>query len=160
MAADSWDAFVSALGDETQALALVKDCAGELTRALIAGAPAAITAAERRLDGARISYAQKCSVRRGMQARGFGQLTLRQVCSYAPRPLAARIGQKLSELATLSIGVGLTVNNNKALIQAGMDRLVKVTGALQKAGSDDAGTYKRRGFVPPPRNSVLVSRSA
>jgi len=160
MAADSWDAFVTALSDETQALALVKECAGELTRALIAGSPGVITAAERKLDASRIAYAQKCSVRRGMQARGFGQLTLRQVCGYAPRPLALQMGQKLSELATLSIGVGLSVANNKALIQAGMDRLVKVTGALQKASSDDAGTYKRRGFVPPPRNSVLVSRSA
>ena len=160
MPADSWDAFVQALTDETQALARVKECAGEMTRVLIGGDPLAISIAERKLDGQRIAYARTTSVRRGMQARGFGPMTLKQVCGYAPRPIALQMHHRLSELATLSIGVGLTVANNKALIQSGMDRLMKITGALQKASSDDAGTYRRRGFVPPPRNSVLVSSSA
>ena len=160
MAADSWEAFVAALTDETQALALVKELAGEMTRVLIGNDPLAINVVERKLDGQRIAYARATSVRRGMQARGFGQMSLRQVCAYAPRPIAAQMGQRLSEIATLSIGVGLSVANNKALIQSGMDRLMKITGALQRASSDDAGTYKRRGFVPPPRNSVLVSSSA
>ncbi len=160
MASDSWDAFIAALAEEAQALSQVKACAGEMTRALIQGDAASISASERKLDGVRTLYARVSSVRRGMQARGFGQMTLRQVCGYAPRAVAAKIGQRLSELATLSIGVGLTVANNKALIVSGMERLVKVTSALQKATSEDAGTYKRRGFVSPPRNSVLVSSSA
>lgn len=160
MSTDSWDAFVQALVDETQALALVKELAGEMTRALVGGEPLAINIVERKLDGQRIAYARATSVRRGMQARGFGQMTLRQVCGYAPRPIALQMGARLSELATLSIGINLSVANNKALIQSGMDRLVKITGALQRASGDSAGTYKRRGFVPPPRNSVLVSSSA
>jgi hypothetical protein len=160
MASDSWEAFVGALTDETQALALLKELAGEMTRILIGGEPTAISVVERKLDGQRIAYARTSSVRRGMQARGFGQMTLRQVCAYAPRPIAAQMGQRLAELSILSLGVGLTVANNKALIESGMERLIKVTGALQKANSDDPGTYRRRGFVPPPRNSVLVSSSA
>jgi hypothetical protein len=95
-----------------------------------------------------------------MQARGFGKMSLRQVCTYAPRRFAATFNQRLYELATMSIGVRITTNNNKALIVGGLDRLMKVTSALQRAASQGPGTYRRRGFVPPPTNSVLVSSKA
>jgi hypothetical protein len=67
------------------------------------------------------------------------------------------LNQRLVELTTTSISLGITTSNNKALILSGMDRLMKVTAALQKAHSDGPGTYKRRGVVPPPSNSVLMS---
>jgi ribosomal protein L16/L10AE len=159
-AADSWETFVQALIDESGALGAVQCAALALTTVLIAGSPQAVTAAERALEAARVDYARTAGTRRGMQVRGFGQMTLRQVCGYAPHRWAGAIGQRISELATHSIGIRISVSNNKALIEAGMERLIKVTGALQRAVSDEPGTYRRRGFVPPPRNSVLVSSRA
>jgi hypothetical protein len=154
---DSWDSFVAALGDEAALLGRVNEAALKLTQALVESDTEKIVATERELDGARKAYVSAAGRRRGMQARGFGTLTLRQVCAYAPRPLAPTLNQRLAELATGSISLGITTNNNKALIASGMERLMKVTSVLQKAASDQPGTYKRRGYVPPPSNSVLVS---
>lgn len=156
---DSWETFIAALADESALLARVNDAAVKLTDALVQGEPDGIVATERALESARKAYVSAAGKRRGMQSRGFGTKTLREVCAYAPRPLAAQIGQRLVELTTGSISLGITTNNNKALIASGMERLMKVTSVLQKAASDAPGTYKRRGFVPPPSNSVLVSSS-
>ena len=156
---DSWETFIAALADESALLAQMNAAAVKLTDALVQSEPDGIASAERALESARKVYVTAAGRRRGMQTRGFGTLTLRQVCAYAPRPLAAQIGQRLVELTTGSISLGITVNNNKALIASGMERLMKVTSVLQKAASDAPGTYKRRGFVPPPSNSVLVSSS-
>lgn len=154
---DSWDAFASALQDESALLARVADAAQRLTKALVENDVDRIASIEREIDTARKAYQSASGKRRGMQVRGFGALTLRQVCAYAPRPLWASLNQRLSELTATSISLGITTNNNKALILGGMDRLMKVTAALQKAHSDGPGTYKRRGHVAPPSNSVLVS---
>ena len=157
---DSWDAFVSALHEESQLLRRTHEAALQLTSALVKSDAVSILECERGLDSARRAYHSASSKRRGMQIRGFGSLTLRQVCLYAPRQLWPTLNQRLVELTTTSIGLRITNNNNKALIQAGMQRLVKITSALQKAAHDTPGTYKRRGFVPPPTNSVLVSSKA
>jgi hypothetical protein len=157
---DSWDAFASALLDESVLLRRTHEAALVLTKALVKNDPAGILECERALDSARRAYHSASGKRRGMQIRGFGSLTLRQVCLYAPRQLWPTFNQRLVELTTTSIGLRITNNNNKALIQAGMQRLVKITAALQKAAQDTPGTYKRRGFVPPPTNSVLVSSNA
>lgn len=154
---DSWETFIGALADESALLARVNEAAVKLTEALVENDAEKIVSTERALEGARKAYVSAAGRRRGMQSRGFGALTLRQVCAYAPRPLAAQIGQRLVELTTGSISLGITTNNNKALIASGMERLMKVTAVLQKAASDEPGTYKRRGYVPPPSNSVLVS---
>ena len=154
---DSWDSFANALGDEAAQLGRVNEAALKLTQALVENDADSIVAAERVLDDVRKSYVSAAGRRRGMQARGFGNLTLRQVCAYAPRQLMPTLNQRLVELTTGAISLGITTNNNKAIIASGMERLMKVTSVLQKAASDAPGTYKRRGYVPPPSNSVLVS---
>ena len=152
--------FAGALQEESAALARVHESAQKLTEALVRSPANEILAAERALDGARRAYQTLSAKRRGMQARGFGKMTLRQVCGYAPRRLAPALNQRLYELTTFSIGLRITANNNKALIAGGLDRLMKVTSALQKAANEGPKTYRRRGFVPPPTNSVLLSSRA
>ncbi len=157
---DSWETFIAVLGDEASLLSNVHDAAQRLTRALVANELDEVAAAERALDAARQGYQTASAKRRGMQVRGFGNLTLRQVCAYAPRNLWPTLNQRLTELTTTSIALGITNNNNKSLIMSGMQRLMKVTSALQAASNDGPRTYKRRGIVAPPSNSVLVSSKA
>lgn len=157
---DSWEAFSGALSEESAALARVHEAGLRLTEALIHNSPPEITLADRCLDGARKAFQASSSKRRSMMVRGFGKMTLRQVCRYAPRRLAPTFGQRLYELTTLSINVKITSGNNKALIAAGMERLIKITTAMQKAANSEPKTYKRRGFIPPPTNSVLLSSRA
>ena len=157
---DSWEAFAAALKEESQALSRLQDAALVLTKALVRNAPNEILAAERALDAARRAFQELSSKRRGMQARGFGNMTLRQVCAYAPRRLAPVLGQRLSELSTYAVGTKISSGNNKALISSGLARLMRVMTTLQKAANPGPGTYKRRGFIPPPTNSVLVSSRA
>jgi len=157
---DSWDAFSGALQDESAALSRVHEAGLRLTEALVRNQVAEITAAERALDGARRAFQSASVKRRNMMSRGFGKMSLRQVCRYAPRRLAPTLGQRLYELTTLSINIKITSGNNKALIAAGMDRLIKITTAMQKSANAEPRTYKRRGFIPPPTNSVLLSSRA
>jgi hypothetical protein len=157
---DSWETFAGALQEESAALARVHDAALRLTEVLVRNRAAEIMLAEKALDGARRAYQTISAKRRGMQARGFGKMTLRQVCAYAPRRLGPTLNQRLYELTTYSIGLRITANNNKALIASGMERLMKVTTALQRAANEGPKTYRRRGFIPPPTNSVLLSSRA
>jgi len=157
---DSWELFAAALQDESVMLRRTHEAALQLTKALVKNDAVEILQCERALDSARRAYGSASGKRRGMQVRGFGNLTLRQVCVYAPRPLWPTLNQRLVELTTTSIGLRITNGNNKALIQSGMQRLVKITETLQRAASDGPRTYRRRGFIPPPSNSVLVSSKA
>ena len=157
---DSWETFAAALQEESTLLSRVAESAQALTQALVENDIEKIRTTERQLDTARQAYQSSSGKRRGMQVRGFGALGLRQVCAYAPRTLWPTLNQRVVELTTMAISLGITTNNNKALILGGMDRLMKITSAMQKAHSDGPGTYKRRGFVPPPSNSVLVSSKA
>ncbi len=159
-ATDSWEAFAAALAEEAAALGRLHGASGKLTRVLIANLPLEIASAERELDAARRAFASASARRRGMQARGFGKMTLRQVCAYAPRRLALPLNQRLYELTTLSIGIRISNANNRALIASGLERLMKVTAAMQRCANEGPRTYKRRGFIPPPTNSVLVSSRA
>lgn len=157
---DSWDAFANALQEESKLLARLNEASLRMTQALVSNDVEAIATVEREVDTARQAYQAASGKRRGMQVRGFGTMPLRQVCAYAPRAMWPSLGQRISELTTTSISLGITVNNNKALILGGMDRLMKITSALQKAYNDGPGTYKRRGAVPPPTNSVVMSSKA
>ena len=157
---DSWETFAAVLHDESAHLARMHAAAQRLTKALVTNELDEISASERALDEARQAYQAASGKRRGMQVRGFGNLTLRQVCAYAPRNLWPTFNQRIAELTTTSIALGITNNNNKSLIMSGMQRLMKVTSALQAAASDGPRTYRRRGIVPPPSNSVLVSSKA
>jgi hypothetical protein len=157
---DSWDSFAAMLLDESVTLRKTHDAALGLSKALVKNDATGILEAERALDQARREYHAASGKRRGMQIRGFGSMTLRQVCAYSPRPMWPVFNQRIVELTTTSIGLRMTNNNNKALISAGMQRLMKITAALQKAANQGPRTYKRRGYIPPPTNSVLVSSKA
>jgi hypothetical protein len=154
---DSWEAFGAALLDESANLRRLNAAAIELTRVLIDGTPEQIVEADRVLNAARIAHQRAASRRHGMQARGFGTMTLQQVCQYAPRQLAGQFNQRMAELTYGAISLGITLKNNKSLIVAGLERLIKITSKLQETMTERSGVYKRRGFVAPPGASVLVS---
>lgn len=156
-AGDSWEAFGKALWEESVSLHRLNIAAFALTRVLVSGTPETITQADRVLNAERLSYQSLSSRRRGMQVRGFGTMTLRQVCGYAPRQLAPTLNQRLAELTYGSMSLGITIKNNKSLIAAGLERLMRITGKLQEGLSERSGVYKRRGFVAPPGASVIVS---
>ena len=95
-----------------------------------------------------------------MQQRGFGKLPLSKVCGYAPGPVRRQLKGAMAELRGRTIAIRITNRNNKALIAAGMMRLRKTVFTLQQSAAEKPGTYKRRGLVPPPNASILVSQRA
>lgn len=155
--ADSWEAFGIALRDEVESLRRLNAAALHLTQVLVDGSPEAILESDRTLNAARELHQAACSKRRGMQARGFGRMSLEQVCRYAPRHIAPYLHRCHSDLTYGSISLGITISNNKSLIVAGLQRLVSVTQKIQEQASERTGVYKRRGYVAPPGASVLVS---
>ena len=160
MSKDSWAAFGEALRQEAAMLARVDAAALVLTNALVRNEIRGIEGANAQLERDRIGHQLAAKARQTMQRRGFGTLTLQQVISYAPRPLALRLRGYSAELTYRAISLGITTKNNKRLILSGMDRLLKVVMLLQRSVADQPRTYKRRGFVPPPDNSILVSSRA
>lgn len=160
MSSDSWAVFAEALREEAELLARVESSALELTGALIEKDLAKIEDANARMERDRLAHQTAARKRQAMQRRGFGEMPLRQVVGYAPRPLALRIRGYCSELTYRAISLRITTRNNKQLIIAGMDRLLKVVTLLQHAMADQPRTYRRRGSIAPPDNSVLVSSKA
>jgi hypothetical protein len=156
-ASDSWEVFAGMLQAESAALQRLNSAAVYLTQILIDGSPQAILDADRLLNAARASHQEASAKRRGMQVRGFGSMTLQQVCNYAPRHMAAQMNHRLAELTYHSMSLGITLGNNRSLIAAGLDRLVKITSKLQQSVSERTGVYKRRGFVAPIGASVIMS---
>jgi len=155
-----WQRFSELLFEENRLLGELGQAAFALTEALVANQPARIHSAERTLESKRVLHGMAYAQRLAMQRRGFGQLTLRQVCTYAPPTLRRKLYAAVRDLQGRGIALRLTVQNNKALILAGMDRLAKTVAVLQRAGTEQTGTYRRRGIIPPPSGSVLVSRRA
>lgn len=154
---DSWEAFGTALQEEAVSLQRLNLAAVHLTQVLVDGSAESIVESDRALNAARIVHQNACAKRRGMQARGFGQMSLQQVCRYAPRHIAPYLHRWLSDITYGSISLGITISNNKSLIVAGLQRLVDVTHKLQENATERTGVYKRRGYVAPPGASVLVS---
>ena len=154
---DSWDAFAQALLDESTSIFRLNEAARKLTDALVDNNTAKIDEAERALDACRLEHQKLVATRRGMQVRGFGTMSLRDVCGYAPRHMAYQFNQRLSEITYGTTSLGITNNNNKALILGGMQRLINVTNLLQRSATENTGTYKRRGYATAPNASVLVS---
>jgi flagellar FlgN protein len=155
-----WQRFGDLLSAENTQLGALGSAALRLTEALVANEPDAIETAERRLEAQLVLHTSAHSQRTGMQQRGFGALTLAQVVAYAPPPMRRALHGIVHELTVRGIALRLTVSNNKALILAGMERLARTVAVLQRAGTEQPGTYKRRGTVPPPNGSVIVSRRA
>ena len=154
---DSWELFAQTLLDESTSLQRLNQAAKLLSDALVENSTPKIELAERGLDAARVEHQQIVAKRRGMQVRGFGPMSLRDVCGYAPRHLAYQFNQRLAEITYGTTSLGITNNNNKALILGGMQRLQNITTVLQRAATEQTGTYKRRGYVSPPNASVLVN---
>lgn len=155
-----WQRFAELLEAESRLLGDLGNAALRLTDALVANDPDAIEAAERRVEGQLVLHGGAYSARVSMQNRGFGTLTLPQVCAYAPPVLRRTMYATMHEIDTRGIALKLTVSNNRALILAGMERLARTVAVLQRAGTEQTGTYRRRGIVPPPDGSVIVSRRA
>ncbi len=157
---NEWQKFGAMIAEECRALNELAAAALALTDALVANDPVAIETAERRVEARRVLHGTAYAQRIAMQRRGFGTLTLAQVCAYAPPPLRRQFYGVVHELDTSTAGLKMTVSNNKSLILAGMERLARTVAVLQRAGTEQTGTYRRRGVVPPPDGSVLVSRKA
>jgi hypothetical protein len=153
-------AFVEALQLEAELLARLEAGSLELTKALVERDITRITALNGRIETDRAAHQAASKKRQAMQKRGFGEMSLRQVVAYAPRQLSLRARGYCSELTYRAISLGITTQNNKHLILAGMDRLLKIVMVLQRATADQPKTYKRRGFIAPPDNSLLVSSKA
>ncbi len=155
-----WQQFGDLLTEESRLLGELGTAALGLTQALVDNDPDAIEAAERRLEAQLVLHATAFGQRTSMQKRGFRSLTLPQVCAYAPPSLRRALHATAQEITVRGIALKLTVSNNKALILAGMERLARTVAVMQRAGTEQPGTYKRRGTVPPPSGSVIVSRRA
>ena len=155
-----WQTFVALVAAESVALGQLGDAALRMTDALVANDPEAIENAERHVEAQAVLHASAYQQRTAMQKRGFGQLTLAQVAAYAPPALRPVIDGYAHEIGIRGIALKLTVANNKSLILAGMDRLARTVAVIQRAGTEQPGTYKRRGTVPAPDGSVIVSRRA
>ncbi len=155
-----WQQFCDLLVEENRVLGVLGTAALGLTDALVTNDANAIEPAERRVEGQRVLHGMAYAQRIAMQRRGFGTLTLAQVCAYAPPALRRTMYATAHEITTRGIALQITVSNNKALILAGMERLARTVAVLQRAGTEQTGTYRRRGVVPPPDGSVIVSRRA
>jgi hypothetical protein len=155
-----WQQFARLVGEENRLLAELNVAALRLTDALVRNNPAAIEAAERRLEAQRVLHGTAFAQRIAMQRAGFGNLTMEQVCAYAPGSLRRWLYGTVQQLGTRGTELRLTVSNNKSLILAGLERLARTVAVLQRAGTEQTGTYRRRGIVPPPEGSVIVSRRA
>jgi len=156
----SWEGFRALLHEESRLLGDLNQAALALTDALVANDLQRINAAERRLEAARILHQEGKNRRSRMQRAGFGELTLEQVCAYAPGPMRRLFQGLARDLTIRGISLSITINNNKALILAGMERLQKTVSLIQEAMTEKTGTYRRRGVVPKPSGSVIVSRKA
>jgi hypothetical protein len=155
-----WQTFSELIAQESLRLGELGTAALVLTEALVANDAEAIEAAERRVEARRLLHGTAYAERVAMQRRGFGTLTLPQVCAYAPPALRRGLQATAQEISTRTIALQITVQNNRALILAGMERLARTVAVLQRAGTEQTGTYRRRGVVPPPDGSVIVSRKA
>jgi hypothetical protein len=156
----SWDGFRALLQEECRILGELNVHALAMTEALVQKDLDKINASERKLEGHRILHQQARRKRYQMQQAGFGELTLEQVCAYAPGPMRRGFQQISREMSIKGISLAITVNNNKALILAGMERLQKTVELIHEAMTETPGTYKRRGTVPKGNSSVIVSRKA
>jgi len=157
---DSWNSFADMLRAERDQLRVLNTVAVELTNALVEDNAEAISLAERKLEVEQSRHNAVFVRRTETQKRGFGDMSIASVIAYAPREIAWNLYGDMCEIQVSTHALGITNENNKALIVAGMDRLMKTVAIIQRAGTEQPGTYKRRGTVPPPDGSVLVSRRA
>jgi hypothetical protein len=157
---DSWEAFIGAIDAEAASMAKLHKTALVLTRALVQNEPQVIRVASEELEVYRKQHLSHAGKRRSMQRRGFGRLSLREVCKYAPRAFQPYVQNRLAELYYYVTSLRISHENNRALVIAGMERLLKVVEVLRAAQGDQSGTYKRRGIAKKKDSSVIVSQQA
>ena len=155
-----WQRFAEMLAEESRQLGELGSAALALTDALVVNDAEAIETAERRVEARRLLHGTAFAQRIALQHEGFGSLTLPQVCAYAPPAMRRQLYAIAHAISVGTIALKMTVSNNKSLILAGMERLARTVAVLQRAGTEQTGTYRRRGVVPPPDGSVIVSRRA
>jgi hypothetical protein len=158
-ATDPWLAFAELLEDETAKLAQLAASARALTDALVGFDPARITACDDRLERDRRVHEYANQRRVAMQKRGFGTMPLRTVVTYAPAPINRTLYNAVAQIAYSTTALKITISNNRALISVGLDRLAQTVAVLQRANTEQTGTYKRRGRVLPTAGSVVLSSS-
>ncbi|MBV8425088.1 MAG: hypothetical protein JO349_07845 [Candidatus Eremiobacteraeota bacterium] len=153
---DSWESFVEALAEECAAFGAVNEKALEMSVALVQNVPAQIHTAQRSLEDARKGFVAARARRRAMQQRGFGNLGLQKVAKYAPPAIAQQIAARTRQLRYFTIKLELINSNNRALILGAMERLMAIVAVMRRVQMQPL-TYKRRGIVPPPERSMIVS---
>jgi hypothetical protein len=160
MSAGSWQAFADVLSEENRCLGELGAAALAMTSVLVLGTAPEIEAAARDVEAKRVLHAQARVRRTTMMQSGFGELTLGQVCGYAPRALRRSVYLSLRDLRVRGIGLRITVGNNRALITAGLKRISSTIAVMQKNSGESSGTYRRRGVLAPANGSLIVSRKA
>ena len=156
---DSWNVFLGVLREECAAFANLNAKAIAFSNALVENASEGITRAQEDVDAARTAYVAVFGRRRGMQQRGFGGISLRSVCAYAPPHLSGELTQRAAEIVYHATSLQIINSNNKALVLGGMERLIKTVAVIQRAQASPL-TYKRRGIVPPAESSLIMSKKA
>jgi hypothetical protein len=157
---DSWEIFVDALDEEAESLGQLHHAALTLTHALVKNDIETIREASLAVETYRKAHLSHAGKRRSMQRRGFGKLTLRDVCKYAPRSLQGYLQSRLGELFYYVTSLRITNENNRALVVSGMDRLLKIIDLIRDAQGEKTGTYRRRGIQKRKDASVIMSQQA
>lgn len=155
---DSWETFIEVLGRECAAFGAVNEKALEMSVALVQNVPVRIHETQRALDAARRGLVSARAQRRAMQQRGFGNMSLKKVTKFAPPAVAAQLSMRMRQLQYYTIKLDLINSNNRALILGAMERLMAIVGVMRRVQMHPM-TYKRRGMVPPPDRSMIVSHS-
>ena len=156
---DTWDAFLGMLTDECALFNALNERAIGLSSALVENVPEKIHAAQAQVEAARKALGIAKSRRRAMQQRGFGNMPLANVCRYAPRGVGSQIKLRSKELTYHTTALELINSNNRALILGSMERLMGVLNVMRRAQAQPL-TYKRRGIMPLPERSMLMSHDA
>ena len=145
---DSWESFRDALREECSTFRALNEQAIALSGALVQNQVDPIRRAQDGLERARKAHVAASVRRRAMQQRGFGELSLRDVVTYAPPHLAEEFAHRSAELVYHGTSLEIVNSNNRALILGGMERLMKIVSVMQRAQAKPL-PYKRRGIVPP-----------
>ena len=153
---DSWESFVEALGRECAAFGAVNEKALEMSVALVQNVPERIHETQRALETARKGLVSARAQRRAMQQRGFGNMSLKKVMKFAPPAIGAQLAMRMRQLQYYTIKLDLINSNNRALILGSMERLMAIVAVMRRVQMQPL-TYKRRGMVPPPDRSMIVS---
>ena len=136
----SWEGFRALLHEESRLLGDLNQAALALTDALVANDLQRINAAERRLEAARILHQEGKNRRSRMQRAGFGELTLEQVCAYAPGPMRRLFQGLARDLTIRGISLSITSSRNASALSAPNIGIFSLKRASIASGSRSNGS--------------------